>query len=298
MFTDSLATVFSRARVAARPRSRLQAMVPRGSRQTQARDWEGFLLDNAAFTDGTDAGQLMDGHTGRVMHKWRQYPSAYDCEFAAYRDGFRGEDGVLRPLRFLEIGVSEGGSQVFWRTYFGPDATVFGIDIDPTCADLVDPSVSHVRIGSQADPQFLRSVVAEMGGVDVVLDDGSHVADHQRASFATLWPLLTVGGVYVIEDTHTSYWERFGGGLRREGTAVEQAKDVVDDMHRWYYRELGSDDVMAPVIPNVASVTFYDSVIAYRKRATVQPARVVRGREYRPGHTWTAAQIDDSDNDA
>ena len=38
-------------------------------------------------------------------------------------------------------------------------------------------------IGSQADAAFLESVVAEMGGLDVVLDDGSHRMEHIKASF-------------------------------------------------------------------------------------------------------------------
>ena len=48
-----------------------------------------------------------------------------------------------------------------------------------------------------------------MGGVDVVLDDGSHVALHQRVSFDTLFPLLSANGLYVVEDTHTAYFFDF-----------------------------------------------------------------------------------------
>ncbi len=82
----------------------------------------------------------------------------------------------------LEIGVSKGGSLALWRKALGDRATIFGIDIDPKCAEF-DGKFAKVRIGSQADASFLKSVVDEMGGVDLVLDDGSHVASHQRASF-------------------------------------------------------------------------------------------------------------------
>ena len=53
------------------------------------------------------------------------------------------------------------------ETRFG---IIYGIDIDPACAAF-DGIDAQVRIGSQADPDFLRRVVQEMGGVDVVLAD-------------------------------------------------------------------------------------------------------------------------------
>jgi hypothetical protein len=81
-------------------------------------------------------------------------------------------------VKFLEIGIDEGGSLEVWRKYLGAQATVFGIDVNPACATRVD-APNQCRIGSQADLGFLRRIVEEMGGVDVVLDDGSHVAPHQ-----------------------------------------------------------------------------------------------------------------------
>lgn len=151
---------------------------------------------------------------------------------------------------------------------------IFGIDINPDCAAYCDPP-NQVRIGSQADPSFLKGVVAEMGGLDVVLDDGSHVAEHQRASFQTLFPLLSDGGLYVIEDLHTSYWPiEYNGGYRRSGTAIELLKDVVDDMHHWYHgrkpRTAAGGDV--------AAVHFYDSVTVIEKRRGRPPAHAQIGR--------------------
>jgi len=86
----------------------------------------------------------------------------------------------------------------------------------------------HARIGSQADPEFLASVVAEM---DIVIDDGSHVASHQLASFKALFPALSFGGVYICEDLHTAYWQDWDGGYKRHGTFVETIKDMIDNLH-------------------------------------------------------------------
>ena len=117
----------------------------------------------------------MDGifwsHQGPIVHKWHHYLPIYERYFGLYR---------CKNPKFLEIGVSKGGSLAIWRTYFSPDATIFGIDIDPACMNS-NGEHRQVRIGSQDDAKFLKSVVKEMGGVDIVLDDGSHFSKDIRA---------------------------------------------------------------------------------------------------------------------
>ncbi|MEY4698426.1 MAG: hypothetical protein RIT14_2854, partial [Pseudomonadota bacterium] len=98
-----------------------------------------------------------------------------------------------------------------WRRFFGPEAVIFGVDINRDCAKF-DGQAAQVRIGSQDDMDFMRGVLAEMGGVDVILDDGSHQMRHVRASLLGLFPLLADGGLYVIEDMHTAFWRSYGGG--------------------------------------------------------------------------------------
>lgn len=194
---------------------------------------------------------LFFANKGETVHKWPHYLPVYDKLFS---------DAPAR-VRFLEIGVYRGGSMKLWREFFGPEATIFGIDIDPYCSRF-DGNHGQVRIGSQDDPAFLHSVVQEMGGVDIVLDDGSHKARHQRASFEILFPLLEQGGLYVIEDMHTSYWPIYEGGLRRRGTAMEFLKGKLDQMHRHYYKANANT---SDQIPQIESITFFDSIAAIRK---------------------------------
>jgi hypothetical protein len=208
-------------------------------------------------------GALFFQHQGLQAMKWVHYLPVYDRLFGPFEHGFTTPEGDRRSLRFLEIGVSKGGSLQIWREFFGSAAVIFGVDINPECAKTAGPD-RQVRIGSQADPTFLRSVVEEMGGVDVVLDDGSHVATHQRASFDVLFPLLSTGGLYVVEDTHTSYWFKYRGGLRRPGTFIETAKSLVDGMHSWYFRVPVSRRSRVAKT-EITSVQFYDSIVAIEK---------------------------------
>lgn len=205
--------------------------------------------------------KLFWGHAGRLVHKWPHYFDVYERLFQRYRSGFCSADGTRRPLKFLEIGVSHGGSLQLWRKYFGPDAVIYGIDVDRRCASIDDADL-QVRIGSQDDPKFLHRVIEEMGGVDIILDDGSHVAEHQRASFDILFPSLSEGGLYVVEDVQTAYWRRWQGGYRRSGTIIEIAKSIVDDMHARYHafgaaRDFASEEIF--------SASFYDGIVAFEK---------------------------------
>ncbi len=175
----------------------------------------------------------------------------------------------------LEIGVAEGGSLTLWRRYFGHDALLFGVDIDPNCSKF-DKRDAHVRIGSQNNPEFLRSVASEMGGIDVVLDDGSHVASHQRTSFQTLFPLLNDGGVYICEDLHTAYWHvEYQGGYQRGGTFIEFAKQIIDDIHADFHSRSQS---IPDAHRTIHGIYFYNSVVVIEKRSQQKPATISVGK--------------------
>jgi hypothetical protein len=121
----------------------------------------------------------------------------------------------------LEIGVSgrydndsySGGESLrMWKNYF-PNSIIYGIDI----VDKKALESDRIKIfqGSQDDEAFLKKVVKQTGKLDIVIDDGSHRNDHVIKTFKVLFPELNDGGIYVIEDTHTSYipsyenWSKF-----------------------------------------------------------------------------------------
>jgi hypothetical protein len=218
-------------------------------------------IDEISRQHDNELAQLFFRHQGRITQKWIHYLGLYD----RYLSRFRG-----RPFRMLEIGVNRGGSLQLWREYFGKDAVIFGVDLNPECTDLADPP-TQIRIGSQADPAFLRSVVTEMGAPDVIIDDGSHVASHQRVSFETLFPLLAPGGIYVIEDMHTAYWRgEWEGGYKRRGTAVELVKQLVDDMHGWWHRHSETTAKKE----DIAAIHVHDSITFIEKGPRKKPQHV------------------------
>jgi SAM-dependent methyltransferase len=195
---------------------------------------------------------LFLNHRGRIAHKWKHYFPIYERHFARFVD---------RPVVLIEIGCGEGGSLQLWKQYLGPHARIVGLDIRPDCAALAEDQI-EVRIGDQCDERFLRDVVDEFGPPDVVLDDGSHYMAHIAASFRCLYPLVDRGGVYMVEDLHTAYWDEFGGGLHREGSFIEHCKGLVDELNAEHSRGALAETEFSRT---TLSMHFYDSVVVFEK---------------------------------
>jgi hypothetical protein len=117
------------------------------------------------------------------------------------------------PLRILEIGVWKGSSLRMWEEYL-PNASIVGVDILAESTSI-ETKRAEVVTGDASDAAFLRKLVDERfgGSVDLVIDDGSHVLEHQIVALESLFPRLNDHGLYCVEDISVS---RFASnGLRK-----------------------------------------------------------------------------------
>lgn len=217
---------------------------------------------------------FLAGRDGRV-HRWHHYFDAYERHLARYRG---------RPLRMLEIGVQFGGSIGMWAEYFGDQATLVGVDISPAVAqfDRMLPNV-NIRVGDQRDPAFLTSLEEEFGPFDVIIDDGGHTALQQIDSFNHLYPCMAPDGVYICEDTHTSYWKRFHDAGENV-SFMTYVKKLIDVLHAPYHREeLFFTRLKEPMeerpgelrtyrfAAETHAILIYDSVVVFERRPRAEP---------------------------
>jgi hypothetical protein len=126
-------------------------------------------------------------HTDKACLE-HDYLRHYDEIFSRYRD---------KEITLVEVGVAFGSSLRMWERYF-PKATIVGIDIDPRCQNHAGGR-RIVEIGSQADAEFVRSI-GNKYRPNIVIDDGSHRADHIQCTFEAMYPFVEPGGYYVVED--------------------------------------------------------------------------------------------------
>jgi hypothetical protein len=141
-------------------------------------------------------------------------------------DYLRHYDAALSPFRerifnMIEIGVFDGASLKMWKSYF-PNARIIGVDIQERCKVYEEDRIV-VEIGSQADPDFLTHIANKYPPL-VVIDDGSHIADHIITSWETLFRHVQPGGCYIVEDL---YMHEGPTAAHNRGKAPMGAQDYV-----------------------------------------------------------------------
>jgi hypothetical protein len=205
--------------------------------------------------------------TGTDKEGVHSYTAAYERHLRHLRDS---------PIRLLEIGVggyadpAKGGESLrMWKEYF-PRAEIVGIDIHDKAA-LAEQRIAIVR-GDQSDPDFLARVGREFGPFDVIIDDGSHYSAHVIASFVGLFPFLADGGIYVVEDLQTSYWETYGGSSTegRAGTSMTFLHALVDGLNHAEFDVVGY--VPSKFDEGIQSIAFYHNLAFVEKGANREPS--------------------------
>lgn len=105
-------------------------------------------------------------------------------------------------LKLWEIGVLDGASIRMWSSYY-PLAQITGFDIvDKSSLKFNDNVV--FKLLDQGNKEQLEKLSNENSDIDIIVDDGSHIIDHQIMTFEILFKSLKSGGQYVLEDLHTS----------------------------------------------------------------------------------------------
>lgn len=191
--------------------------------------------------------------------KWGKhfYTQHYQTHFQTLRH---------KSLNLLEIGVGGydnplqgAGSLRMWKRYFG-NGNIFAIDI----YDKSKLQESRIKIfqGSQIDHSFLDQVVAQIGELDIIIDDGSHQNEHVLTSFQHLFPKLKNGGIYVVEDAQTSYWPNYKGdskNLNNPNTIMGFFKSLTDGIN---HKEYMLEDYSPTYYDlHITSVHFYHNLI-------------------------------------
>lgn len=178
--------------------------------------------------------------------KWNTYFPVYDRLFSK----FRGKD-----ITFIEVGVLDGGSLFMWRDYFGPNARIIGLDLNPGAKQWEDHGF-EIIIGDQADPEFWKSVFAQVGHIDALLDDGGHTFDQQIITLMSSCDWVKDSGVIAVEDTHSSYMRSFGGPSKY--SFLSFVKREIDRLHA-RNQLLDRKESQLPVY----SIECFDSIVAF-----------------------------------
>lgn len=189
-------------------------------------------------------------------YKWYPYFNVYEKHLSKFKN---------KSPKVLEIGIRSGGSLELWNLYFGRGSKIYGVDNDPRVLELRFDFKPDIELGDQEDIEFWKRYTEKRGFFDIIIDDGGHTMSQQENSVVSLFNKLNYGGVYIVEDTHTSYWEEYGGSINKPGTFVEKMKSLVDILHMRHVRDAQPPTNIVNTFHGLESISFYDSMIVLEK---------------------------------
>lgn len=161
-------------------------------------------LDQIGVENGTDKSSLHHG-----------YLNYYESLFSKYKQ---------KKITLVEVGVQFGYSINTWLEYF-KYALIHGVDI-ATDYNSNNPRYTFWK-GDQRDRGFWSGFVNAIKTVDIVIDDGCHQGDAQKATFECLWPILNPNGIYIVEDWFTTYDPHFKSSM----SGTEWLSGVIGDLN-------------------------------------------------------------------
>lgn len=177
---------------------------------------------------------------------------------------------VKPDFKLLELGIGPdwnmGSSLKMWKTYFQTGKKQITMaDSNPNAEKFSDDQ-AEIKIGDLGEPKFIEELSAS--SYDVIIDDASHIWVHQINCFLELFPSLNEGGVYIIEDIHTSF------GDLRERYGEKNEKDAFEFF--WHLTtQITGDGSPHPSMENRKYVDMYKTLrmkiesIAFVKHAVI-----------------------------
>jgi hypothetical protein len=120
-----------------------------------------------------------------------------------------------KKLKILEIGIGghnvefAGGQSLIALARYFNKSHIIGADFFKK--DFLDRGNITTVLLDQGNPKMLKNLGKKYGPFDLIIDDGSHFADHQRLTFSILFDFLKNNGIYIIEDMAGSYERALNG---------------------------------------------------------------------------------------
>lgn len=192
-----------------------------------------------------------------IFIKSKNFSSKFEKYFDVYEEYFSKYKG--KDIIFVEIGISNGGSLMVWREFFGPNARIIGIDLNPECKKFEKNGI-EVFIGNQSDPKFWDNFFQTVGNVDIVLDDGGHTNLDQIITTVKCVDKIKDGGILLVEDACTSYIDFYNSN--KKFSFVNFAKKIIDDVNFTFPFD-NKNQFNYSLNKTIYSLHFYESIVIF-----------------------------------
>lgn len=199
----------------------------------------------------------------KKVFAWEGARHLYSPIYHSYFEGLRNKE-----ISIFEIGIGSGASIKVWYDYF-PKANIYALDI----VDYSHLDNNRIKTfkGDQSSRTDLEAIFKQINRpMDIIIDDGGHHMNQQQISFGCLFKFLKSGGLYFIEDLHTSYWPYNGFSVvygdvpidtnaDKSNTTLKMIRDYIANkkLHSLFL----TPEEMSYLDQSIADCRLYDTVV-------------------------------------
>jgi cephalosporin hydroxylase len=124
------------------------------------------------------------------------YTAFYEMIFSSLKN---------KPINFCEIGIAHGASLQMFFNYFS-DVNIVGLELHDEnikiCSDLNIPKTNLIKTNAEDECVLNASFASARKEFDIIIDDASHLKEHQINTLKIAPKYLKSGGILIIEDLY------------------------------------------------------------------------------------------------
>ena len=176
----------------------------------------------------------------------------FDCDKSSAVHGYSkfyfDELEKLRKskINILEFGIHYGASQAAFCKYF-KDSKIIGVDKNPYFKKFFSKNIRslYCDVSDSHSLYLLRNYLKEE--IDLIIDDASHIPNHQLKTFTQMFDVLKSKGIYVIEelDVFKSFPESYNKNLENNESEIRDFLYLIKDNSIDVNKKIKNQDILS-----------------------------------------------------